>query len=91
MKFRLVVSDRLDRKRQVSPCYERAHQEGALVEQACWEARLNRPNVIEYDNLNKFQARLERAKWEVEYYSRQIARLEKELYKGWTQIDTSCD
>ena len=88
MKFRLVVSDRLERKRHVT-CYERAYQEGALVEQACWEARLNRPKVLEYDNLNKYQACLERARWEVEYYSRQIARLEKELYKGWTSIDTS--
>ena len=91
MKFRPVVSDRLERKRQVSPCYERAHQEGALVDQACWEARLNRPKVLEYDNLNKYQACLERARWEVDYYSRQIARLEKELYEGWTSIDTSCD
>ena len=63
MKFRPVVSDRLERKRQ---------------------------KVLEYD-LNKFQACLERARWEVDYYSRQIARLEKELYKGWTSIDTSCD
>ena len=42
-------------------------------------------------NLSKYQACLERARWEVDYYSRQIARLEKELYKGWTSIDTSCD
>ena len=91
MKFRQVVSDRLERKRMVSPCYKRAHQEGALVAQACWEARLNRPKVLEYDNIKKFKARLERARWEVEFYSRQIARLEKELYEGWTSIDTSCD
>ena len=61
MKFRQVVSDRLERRRQV-PCYERAHQEGVLVDQACWKAR---------------RACLE--------------RLEKDLYKGWTSIDTSCD
>ena len=91
MKFRPVVSDRLWRKRKVSPCYERAHKEGVLVDQACRKARLNSPKVLEYDSLNKYQECLERARWEVDYYSRQIARLEKELYNGWTSIDTSCD
>ena len=50
---------------------------------------VNRQKVL--DNLNRYQACLERAISEVDYYSRQIARLEKELYEGWTSIDTSCD
>ena len=47
-----------------------------------------RQKVLEYHNL---LACLERARWEVDFYSRQIERLEKELFKGWTSIDTSCD